>query len=105
MRKTRTGSSLLFTTVLLGAVAVLSGCASQPLPSGQDDPAFLSGLLHGLTALFALIASPFFHFRIYAFPNAGLWYDLGFCLGFSITVTALLLAVIPFLGGFVTRRN
>jgi hypothetical protein len=89
----------------LASLTVSAGCASQPVPVGQDHPAFLAGLIHGLTALFALLASPFLHYRIYAYPNDGLWYDLGFCMGFSITVTALLMTVLPLLGGLVTGRN
>jgi hypothetical protein len=48
-----------------------------------DPPGFWRGLLHGFTILFSLIASIFTDHRIYAYPNAGGWYDLGFFLGAS----------------------
>ena len=106
MRATRiwTGKVISQCTLVV-SLTVSAGCASQPVPLGQDHPAFFTGLIHGLTALFALLSSPFFHYRVYAYPNSGLWYDLGFCMGFSITVTTLLMTVLPLLGGFVTRRN
>lgn len=91
--------------ILAGVASAVAGCASQPIAAGHDHPAFFAGLIHGLTALFTLLSSPFFHYRIYAYPNSGLWYDLGFCFGFSTTVTVLLLIAMPFLGGFMTRRN
>jgi hypothetical protein len=60
---------------------VLVSCASQPLAEhGPDMPGFLFGLLHGAISPFALVASAFTDVRIYAFPNAGGWYDLGFVL-------------------------
>ena len=65
------------------AVIVLSGCASQPMPPGADLPGFWWGLAHGIIAPFALIAEIFTDARIYAFPNNGGWYDLGFMLGIS----------------------
>ena len=36
-----------------------------------------------IIAPFALIASLFSDARIYAFPNAGGWYDLGYYLGIA----------------------
>jgi len=71
---------LLATALVL--VLVLASCAQQPPPSGGAPlPGFLLGLLHGYISLFALIASLFFEVRIYAFPNNGFFYDLGFVLG------------------------
>jgi hypothetical protein len=67
---------------LLFVALVLAGCAQQPPPSGGAPlPGFLLGLLHGYISLFALIASLFFEVRIYAFPNNGFFYDLGFIIG------------------------
>jgi hypothetical protein len=66
--------------VILG----LSGCAYQPSgalsPSG---PGFLIGLCHGFIAPISLLGSFVSDHRIYAFPNAGVIYDLGFLLGLS----------------------
>ena len=67
--------------LLLVAVA-LSSCATQPVPPVQTAaPGFLWGLLHGFISLFSLIGSLFWDIRIYAYPNSGGWYDLGFVLG------------------------
>lgn len=71
----------LLTFVVLLAVAA---CATQPegFPQGDDPPGFLSGLLHGFGLVFAFI-SQFFSdsIRVYAFPNGGWSYDLGFIIG------------------------
>ncbi len=73
------------TSLVLVAIALLAAsCAHQPppLPFG-DFPGFFAGVWHGLVAPFALVGSLFTKARIYAFPNAGGWYDLGFLLGLS----------------------
>lgn len=66
---------------------VLASCtASQPhgflvRPIGPV-PGFWRGLWHGFIAPVAFLVSLFTsEVRIYAFPNAGRWYDLGFMLG------------------------
>jgi len=58
----------------------LNACATQP-ESGSDVPGFLSGLLHGFLIFFSLIGSLFMDIRIYAYPNSGWLYDLGFFIG------------------------
>ena len=74
---------LIGLTVL--SVLILSACAHQPLAQiASDDPGFFSGLLHGFVAWFALLGHIFnAEIRVYAFPNSGGWYDLGFLLGAS----------------------
>lgn len=69
--------------VVIGAL-LLASCATQPSPDAYDPPGFFLGLIHGFTALFALIGSIFWDVRIYAFPNGGGLYDLGFVLGSAI---------------------
>lgn len=66
-------------------VAALAACAHQPrpLPFG-DVPGFWSGVGHGLIAPIAFVVSLFKDVRIYAFPNSGVWYDLGFLLGIGV---------------------
>ena len=67
---------------LVVVVLLLAACAQQPPPSGGAPlPGFLLGLVHGYISLFALIASVFFEVRIYAYPNNGFFYDLGFVIG------------------------
>lgn len=68
-------ASLLFIALLV------SGCATQPESFDGDAPGFLYGLLHGFIIMFSLIGSIFTDYRVYAYPNSGLWYDLGFFLG------------------------
>lgn len=72
----------VFAGILLCA-AILSACATQPVPSAPNPPGFFSGFLHGFTIPFSLIGSLFTDYRIYSFPNSGWWYDLGYFLGAS----------------------
>ncbi len=65
--------------ILMGLV--LASCATQPEPNAYDPPGFLLGLAHGFVSLFSLIGSAFWDIRVYAFPNSGGWYDLGFVIG------------------------
>ena len=67
----------------LAAVLALAGCATQPSSPYADLPGFWWGLLHGWIAPLALIAELFTDYRVYAAPNSGGWYDLGFILGAS----------------------
>lgn len=62
-------------------VFFLSGCARQSVSEIIDPPGFFKGLLHGFIVLFSFAASLFTDYKIYAFPNAGGWYDFGFLLG------------------------
>jgi hypothetical protein len=63
---------------------VFAACATQPPPSAATAPGFWLGLLHGFSALFALVGELFTSYRIYAFPNSGGLYDLGFVLGAAL---------------------
>ena len=75
---------------------VTAACASQPkLPRflENDPPGFFSAVAHGLLAPFALLVSLFSGARIYAYPNSGFSYDLGYIVGVfcGVLVLALLL--------------
>jgi hypothetical protein len=72
--------------VLVSIAVTLAARATQPAPSVADAPGFWLGLLHGLIAPFSLIASLFRDVRIYAYPNAGGWYDFGYYLGIAGTL-------------------
>ena len=66
--------------VILG----LSGCAYQPSGAvSPSAPGFFLGLWHGFIAPISLLGSFFADHRMYAFPNSGVLYDLGFLLGLS----------------------
>ena len=70
--------------VVTGLVAIfLVGCAYQPINSAHNPPGFFLGVFHGWVAPFALIGGLFSDVRIYAYPNSGWFYDLGFILGIS----------------------
>jgi hypothetical protein len=70
--------------VLVALAVAATGCAHQPPPVRVlNPPGFLSGLFHGFLMLFSLIGSVFTDVRVYAFPNNGFWYDLGFVIGAS----------------------
>jgi len=67
----------------VAAALLLSACAGQP-PGQSGAPHFWEGLGHGLISPIAFVVSLFQDdVRIYAFPNAGRWYDFGFLLGLS----------------------
>ena len=70
-----------FSLGMIGCAVILSACATQPVPSASDPPGFFHGLLHGFTILISLIGSIFTDYRIYAFPNSGFGYDLGYVFG------------------------
>ena len=75
---------LISVTVLLALL--LASCAATQPPTIPllDAPGFWKGLWHGFIAPVTFIISLFSeHVRIYAFPNAGRWYDFGFMLGIS----------------------
>jgi hypothetical protein len=73
--------------LILGALLLLEACAAtQPditLPAGAAAaPGFWKGLWHGFIAPIAFLISLFADtVRMYAYPNAGRWYDFGFMLG------------------------
>ena len=69
---------LLLTCVVMQWVL---GCAHQPQSFSDDLPGFWLGLVHGFLIVFSFVGSFFTDARIYAFPNAGRWYDFGYVLG------------------------
>ena len=74
------GALLLSTLVIVA----LGGCAHQPPTALPGVPGFFSGVLHGFLVLVSLVGSLFTDVRVYAFPNSGFLYDLGFVLGASV---------------------
>jgi hypothetical protein len=73
--------------VAIAALLLLSSCATQPHASEIGAPNFWFGLLHGVISPVTLVIS-FFDpvVRIYAFPNSGWWYDLGYFLGVAFVL-------------------
>ena len=69
------------TILLVILVLGLVGCATQPQPDAFDPPGFWMGIVHGFLIFFSMIGSFFSDVRIYAYPNSGSFYDLGYLLG------------------------
>jgi hypothetical protein len=67
--------------LVISLIVLIASCATQPVPDAYDVPGFWSGILHGFISPLALIGGLFADVRIYAFPNSGWWYDLGFVIG------------------------
>lgn len=76
-------TKLFVALFVLSFAVLLASCATQPPAEGSDIPGFFMGLFHGFIILFSLIFSIFTDVRIYAFPNTGFFYDLGFFIGAS----------------------
>ncbi len=75
-------STIFLVLIVLG----LFGCATQPVPDAFDPPGFWTGMVHGFLIFFSMIGSYFSDIRIYAFPNSGGFYDLGYLLGAMISL-------------------
>jgi hypothetical protein len=75
-------STIFLVLIVLG----LFGCATQPVPDVLDPPGFWTGMVHGFLIFFSMIGSYFSDIRIYAFPNSGGFYDLGYLLGAMISL-------------------
>jgi len=75
-------------TVVFMSCVLLTGCGFVMVGHSPDTPGFLMGVWHGLLAPWSLIARLFLDVKMYAYPNAGWFYDLGFLLGvlFSIPI-------------------
>jgi hypothetical protein len=72
--------------ILLALIVLLASCAANqpPVQPGSQEPGFWLGLWQGFIAPVTFIISLFTDaVRIYAYPNAGRWYDFGFMLGIS----------------------
>ncbi|ESQ85739.1 MULTISPECIES: hypothetical protein [unclassified Asticcacaulis] len=73
----------ILTMAAFGALLLLSACAERPM-GGPHDPALVRGLIDGLLAPISFVISLFSDtVRMYAYPNIGRWYDLGFLIGLS----------------------
>lgn len=79
-----TKKRLIYLLFFAAALFFAAGCATQSMELVSDPPGFFKGLIHGFIVLFSFVASLFTDYKIYAFPNAGGWYDFGFLLGIMI---------------------
>ena len=71
--------------IFLLLVLALTGCA-EPVAGGVQAgaPGFLYGLAHGFLLPFTFIAGFFMEVAVYASPNNGWPYDLGFLIGVMV---------------------
>ncbi|WP_346855888.1 hypothetical protein [uncultured Draconibacterium sp.] len=67
--------------ILAAAVLFFTSCATQSMGNITNPPGFFKGVFHGFILLFSFIASLFTDYEIYAFPNAGGWYNFGYLVG------------------------
>jgi hypothetical protein len=74
--------------VAMLTIVFIAGCAQQPL-AASSGPGFWMGLLHGFMVPGSLIAAIWDNVRIYAFPNSGVLYDIGFTIG-GFTISCLI---------------
>jgi hypothetical protein len=83
-RSLRTRAAPILTVIALATLLAACTATQPPIGPTPGAPSFLLGFWHGIIAPIAFIVSIFSDtVRIYAFPNAGVWYDLGFMLGIS----------------------
>ena len=80
------GKVFTYISITALCLVLLVGCATQPLPVAADPPGFFSGIFHALLLPLAFPGSIFLDIRIYAFPNSGFFYDLGYVIGLGIHV-------------------
>lgn len=72
-----------FAALGLMACLFLAACAGRPM-GHPGDPALVRGIIDGFLAPVSFVLSLFSdHIRMYAYPNIGRWYDLGFLMGIS----------------------
>lgn len=67
--------------IVIGLGLLLTSCAYVAPVELTDTPGFLYGLLHGFIMFFTAILSIFTDIEMYANPNSGALYDLGFMFG------------------------
>ena len=73
----------LLTIAAFASLCLLAACATRPM-GGHNDPALVRGIIDGLLAPISFVVSLFSDtIRMYAYPNIGRWYDLGFLMGLS----------------------
>lgn len=74
--------------LIISTALMLSACASQidaGVAKDAASPGFLWGMWHGFVFPVAFIGSLFNHdIAIYAVPNKGTFYDVGFFIGITV---------------------
>jgi hypothetical protein len=88
-------TSTLRVWVPLVLVLLIAGCGFATTGfSANETPGFFLGVWHGLLAPWTLILRLFLDIKMYAFPNSGWFYDLGFLIGIVFSIPAGWIAAI-----------
>lgn len=79
--------SRIFVTATLTFVALcIAGFPQQTQTADPELLGFTAGVMHGViipvSFFFGLFVSP--EIRVYAYPNVGTWYDVGYVFGIFI---------------------
>lgn len=69
--------------LMLTLGGLLAACAYVPPMAAPAMPGFFAGFFHGLISPFTVILAIFTDVQMYATPNTGNWYDIGFLIGAS----------------------
>ncbi len=67
--------------IITGGGLLVSGCAYVAPVDISSTPGFFIGFFHGLISFVTMVLSFFTDVKMYATPNTGSWYDLGFVFG------------------------
>jgi hypothetical protein len=90
--------------VMVCAVPTLAACGFAGVgQGGLFRPGFFHGVWHGFLAPWALLLGFFADLKMYAFPNAGWFYDLGFLCGFPFSPFGWVGVLVEFLKGVFVR--
>lgn len=93
---------VLKTSVLLLCIVALAGCTFAGTNADPNDvPGFFMGIWHGLVAPYTLVVRWFIDIQMYALPNSGFGYDLGFLLGIIGSIPVGWLATLISIGFYL----
>ena len=101
MLRTRVCIAVLI--VLIPIIFVACGFVGSEPISTWDPPGFLYGVWHGLLAPWTLVVRFFLPIKMYAVPNSGWFYDLGFLIGVTGSIPVGWMAAIIALLAHIAR--
>jgi len=84
-------------------LTILTACtfAGDSAALTDGTPSFLMGIWHGIIAPYTIIVRFFLEIKMYAIPNSGLGYDIGFLIGIIGAIPLGWLATIISIGFFL----
>jgi len=81
-------NKIIILLFMISTLFIIS-CAHQPSPVAYNPPGFFMGIFNGITIIISFIGSIFMDVRIYAFPNSGFFYDLGYLIGVGVVFAGI----------------